>query len=126
MYVDNLGYNRVEGRKQILEHRKNMSKYLKRKLLPSEIVHHKNGIKTDNHINNLEILDRSTHRSLHARTYSIDWVKKQLSAGIRQKEMARIQCVSPQAINQFIKRHKINRFNQVIVDRLNCKLALRK
>jgi len=39
----------------IFEHRKVMEETLDRKMLPEETVHHKNGIRTDNRPENLEL-----------------------------------------------------------------------
>lgn len=51
-----------------LQHRLVMSIFLRRRLLSSEIVHHKNGVRDDNRLANLEILDNKTH--LQGRHYN--------------------------------------------------------
>ena len=47
------------------QHRIVMARKLKRPLLPSEVVHHRNGIKTDNRLRNLELSDHATHKRDH-------------------------------------------------------------
>lgn len=56
------GYYVIDGRKV---HRIIMEKYLGRKLLSTEIVHHINQDKLDNRLENLQIVSRSEHNKIH-------------------------------------------------------------
>ncbi len=64
-YIDSRGYV-VLAKFQELEHRHIAKQLLKRDLTQNEIVHHVNGKKTDNQIENLCLMDREKHEHFHA------------------------------------------------------------
>lgn len=55
---------RGENKGRLL-HRVVIEEHIGRKLKPTEIVHHKNENKTDNRIDNLQVMTRSEHTKMH-------------------------------------------------------------
>lgn len=58
-------YPRAKPNGYVLEHRLVMANYLGRPLEPQEHIHHINGDKKDNRIENLEIVSNAEHRKKH-------------------------------------------------------------
>ena len=61
---------KVNGKKKQMS-RAIMEAFLGRTLLTTEFVHHKNGIKTDNSIENLEIINPIDHGRMHHLVYPL-------------------------------------------------------
>jgi hypothetical protein len=61
---------KVDG-KHMLAHRYIYQEYIKRPLLRGELIHHKNGDKSDNRIENLEIMTPKEHSVHHLQKYPL-------------------------------------------------------
>lgn len=78
-FIRSDGYASVkdDDGKWILEHRQLMERHIGRKLDTREHVHHKNGVKDDNRLENLEVLSVEDHALLHAPSkFHSKWVPK--------------------------------------------------
>lgn len=106
------GRNGYLYRNDMLEHRRIMEKYLGRKLNKNEHVHHKNKIRTDNRIKNLEVLSVSEHMSLHGKikTWSIyNGDKCKRCGSSKKKHYANGLCASCYQMEKYYKNKlKIN------------------
>lgn len=75
-----------------LEHRLVMAKHLKRCLLPWEVVHHLNGVRGDNRLENLELLPNSSKH--YALTGMRNYIKK------LEKKITLLEAENKTLINQ--------------------------
>jgi len=74
---DDKFYPMVNHKGYILEHRLIMAKKLNRLLGKFEFVHHKNGIKDDNQIENLELINNETHALITKLEREIKMLRKE-------------------------------------------------
>ncbi|HUW30974.1 MAG TPA: HNH endonuclease [Planctomycetota bacterium] len=91
--IDRQGYIQVRTKagRELAQHRLFVEKHLGRKLRKTEIVHHLNGNKSDNRLENLAVYDSREHKKHHARILvellalreENKWLREQLAASVR-------------------------------------------
>ena len=84
-----LGYIRIfVDNKRVLEHRYVMEQYLGGKLREGERIHHINGDKTDNRIENLELFSNNAEHML--KHHPEEWKKRKISPEYSEEEIDEI------------------------------------
>jgi len=91
------------GKENKLEHRKVMEERLGRVLVPTEFVHHINGDKSDNRIENLMLTNRSEHSSEHMKQIWKGKLRKVIKSKYCEKCGKEIKYTPKVGLKQFNK-----------------------
>lgn len=87
----------AKSKGHIYEHRMAMENHLERFLVSAEVVHHVNGDRTDNRLENLRLMDNGAHVSLHQAKASPELVRARTErlrrvAASRRKVRKMVEC----------------------------------
>ena len=105
---DDFFYPMTDKTHYVREHRLVMAKSLGRNLHPWEVVHHKNGIRTDNRIENLQLISDLGHKQLtmlENRIAKLEQKIKDLSTEIRLLRLENKE-LTKKRVKQYKKRGK--------------------
>ena len=107
---DSTGYRQlsIEGR-TVLEHRLIMERHLGRALRSEEVVHHVNGDRTDNRIENLRVIENSsTHIREHGRErWDTTEAVRLLNEGFTFNDVAKMLGAKPQTIHKRLRENGV-------------------
>lgn len=98
-------------RKQVFEHRLVMEKHIGRKLLPNEVIHHKDGNGLNNALENLELMEQPEHQNEHlmdGTSWDVEEAAKLRADGWTLEKIAAKYGVTWGAIHAAFKRRGIS------------------